>query len=30
MVNKRKYDNGLEFVSLCENTAYSKVTYAMA
>jgi hypothetical protein len=30
MVNKRKYDDELEFVPLCENTLYCKVTYAIA
>ena len=30
MVNKYEYDNGLEFVSLCDNTVYCKVTYAIS
>ena len=30
MVNKRKYNDDLELVSLCENTVYCKITYAIA
>ncbi|EGK02510.1 hypothetical protein HMPREF9455_01378 [Dysgonomonas gadei ATCC BAA-286] len=30
MVNECEYDDELEFVSLCDNTVYCKVTYAIA